>query len=219
LPGLVVEKPYTRWIAVPRSFGLLLPDHEIDVVRITELSFLGPAKTLEEPPLNVLDVTHLIEDITCDGRANLLYQILVIASVIRETVAFHLSLTGNSYSEIERSQDGTPLALWPLSPRLTRAVRLPNGDLAYETQDGETGGNKRIIAAANCLHVPLMSFDGIVGLSPIMQAARALGLAAASEKSHAALLPLIEAKEGKISSRVLLSLCVFVIESGRGILS
>jgi len=69
-----------------------------------------------------------------------------------------------------------------LNPRLTRAVRLPNRDLAFETQDGETVGNKRLIAAENCLHVPLMSFDGIVGLSPIMQAARALGLAAASEK-------------------------------------
>jgi HK97 family phage portal protein len=99
-----------------------------------------------------------------------------------ETVAFHLSLTGNSYSEIERTADGTPVALWPLSPRLTRPVRMPNGDLKYETQDGETGGNKRIIDAANCLHVPLMSFDGIVGLSPIMQAARALGLAAGAEK-------------------------------------
>jgi HK97 family phage portal protein len=99
-----------------------------------------------------------------------------------ETVAFHLSLTGNSYSEIERTKDGSPIALWPLNPRLTRAIRMPDGSLKYETQDGETGGNRRIIDAANMLHVPLMSFDGIVGLSPIQQAARALGLAAASEK-------------------------------------
>jgi len=69
-----------------------------------------------------------------------------------------------------------------LNPRLTRAIRLPNGDLAFETQDGETGGNRRIIPAANMLHIPLMSWDGIVGLSPIMQAARALGLATAAEK-------------------------------------
>jgi HK97 family phage portal protein len=118
-----------------------------------------------------------------------LYHLLSVAPnpettsfVYWETVAFHLSLTGNSYSEIERSTDGTPIALWPLNPRLTRAMRMPNGDLKYETQDGETGGNRRVIDAANVLHIPLMSFDGIVGLSPIMQAARALGLAAASEK-------------------------------------
>jgi HK97 family phage portal protein len=99
-----------------------------------------------------------------------------------ETVVTHLMLTGNSYSEIERSVSGDPVALWPLNPRLTRAVRLPNGDLAFETSDGELGANKRIIKATNCLHVPLMSLDGIVGLSPIMQAARSLGLAAASAK-------------------------------------
>jgi HK97 family phage portal protein len=95
---------------------------------------------------------------------------------------FHLSLTGNSYSEIERAQDGSPIGLWPLNPRLTRAIRLPSGDLAYQTQDGEIGGSYRVIQPPNMLHIPLMSFNGIVGLSPIMQAARALGLAAASEK-------------------------------------
>jgi HK97 family phage portal protein len=131
--------------------------------------------------------------ITPQGRVqefeNPLYHLLAVAPnsettsfVYWETVAFHLSLTGNSYSEIERAEDGSPVGLWPLNPRLTRAVRMPNGDLAYETTDGETGGNKRIIKAENCLHVPLMSFDGIVGLSPIMQAARSLGLAAASER-------------------------------------
>jgi HK97 family phage portal protein len=118
-----------------------------------------------------------------------LYHLLAVAPnpettsfVYWETVAFHLSLTGNSYSEIERAKDGSPIGLWPLSPRLTRALRMPDGSLKYETQDGETGGNKRIIDAANMLHVPLMSFDGLVGLSPIQQAARSLGLAAASEK-------------------------------------
>jgi HK97 family phage portal protein len=118
-----------------------------------------------------------------------LYHLLAIAPnsemtsfLFFETITFHLSLTGNSYSEIERSADGTPLALWPLNPRLTRAIRLPNGDLAYQTQDGEVGGSNRVIQAANMLHVPLMSYDGIVGLSPIQQAARALGLAAGAEK-------------------------------------
>jgi HK97 family phage portal protein len=99
-----------------------------------------------------------------------------------ETVTAHLSLTGNSYSEIERAADSTPLALWPLNPRLTKPMRMPNGDLAYETTDGETGGKRRILPADRVLHVPLTSFDGIVGLSPIMQAARALGVAVAVEK-------------------------------------
>jgi HK97 family phage portal protein len=99
-----------------------------------------------------------------------------------ELVTFHLVLTGNSYSQIERDSNGTPIALWPLHPRLTRPIRLPDGSLAYETRDGETGENRRIISANDCIHIPLTSWDGICGLSPIEQAARALGLAAASEK-------------------------------------
>jgi HK97 family phage portal protein len=99
-----------------------------------------------------------------------------------ETVTFHLVLTGNSYSQIERDGNGTPIALWPLHPRKTRPVRLPNGDLAFETSDGETGSNRRIIPAADVIHIPLTSWNGLVGMSPIEQAARALGLAAGAEK-------------------------------------
>jgi HK97 family phage portal protein len=99
-----------------------------------------------------------------------------------ETVTLHLNLSGNSYSQIERAEDGTPFALWPLNPHKTRVLRLPTGDLGYETQDGEVGGKWRFIAAKDMIHVPLLSRDGIVGLSPIQQAARSLGLAAASEK-------------------------------------
>ena len=97
--------------------------------------------------------------------------------VFFEVLTHHLCLTGNAYAEIER--DGTePVALWPLNPRLTRPVRLPNGELAYETTDGA----KRTLAAKDILHIPLTTYDGIVGLSPIQQAARCLGLAAAAEK-------------------------------------
>ena len=95
-----------------------------------------------------------------------------------ETVTHHLVLTGNSYSEIERAPDGTPVGLWPLNPRLTRPVRLPNGDLAYETTDGQ----RRTLKAQDVLHIPLTSFDGLVGLSPIQSCARTFGLTLAAEK-------------------------------------
>ncbi|MBS1798937.1 MAG: phage portal protein [Acidobacteria bacterium] len=95
-----------------------------------------------------------------------------------ETLTVHLNLTGNAYAQIQRS-NGVPIALWPLHPRLTRPVRLPSGDLAYETEDG---GQKRILKASDVLHVPLTSWDGLVGLSPIQQAARAIGLSIGAEK-------------------------------------
>ena len=65
-----------------------------------------------------------------------------------------------------------------MNPRLTRPVRLPTGELAYETTDGQ----RRTLKAENVLHCPLTSFDGIVGLSPIQSCARTFGLDIAAEK-------------------------------------
>ena len=45
-------------------------------------------------------------------------------------------------------------------------MRLPNGLLAYQTTVGVANGQKRIIAAADMLHFPLFSWDGLKGLSP-----------------------------------------------------
>jgi HK97 family phage portal protein len=166
--------------------GELINDHTALKISTVFACTRVLSESVASLPLRLLKITPtgLVRELV-----DPLYSLLAIAPNVEmtgymywQTVVFHMSLTGNSFSEIERSEDGTPIGLWPLNPRLTRAVRMPNGDLAFETQDGETGGNKRIIAAADCLHIPLMSFDGIVGLSPIMQAARALGLAAASEK-------------------------------------
>jgi HK97 family phage portal protein len=104
------------------------------------------------------------------------------AFIYFETIVRHLYLTGNCYSEVERSAGGDPVALWPLNPRLTRPIRLPNGDLAFETTDGELGSNKRVLKAKDVLHVPINAHDGIAGRSPIELASRSLGLAAASAK-------------------------------------
>jgi HK97 family phage portal protein len=116
-----------------------------------------------------------------------------------ETLMCHLALTGNAYVQIQRGADQTPIALWPLNPRLTNPVRLPSGTLAYKTSDGMNGGQTRILAAKDVIHIPLTSWDGLVGMSPIMQARQSLGLAAAAEKFGARLfangaIPLIALK-------------------------
>ena len=136
-------------------------------VRLLKVTPQGKVQELQDPIAYLLSVAANPE---------------MTAFVYFETLTFHLMLTGNAYSEIQRSEDGSPVALWPLNPRLTRAIRFPTGDLAYETSDGESGSSKRVIASKDCVHVLLMSHDGIVGLSPIMQAARSLGLAAAASK-------------------------------------
>jgi HK97 family phage portal protein len=93
-----------------------------------------------------------------------------------------LALTGNAYAQIARDDSGEITGLWPLNPRHTVPVRLADNSLAYKTSDGMPNGTTRIIAAADMLHCPLYSHDGILGLSPIMQARSTLGLARASEK-------------------------------------
>jgi HK97 family phage portal protein len=92
-----------------------------------------------------------------------------------------LALTGNCYAEIERNKWRDPVALWPLHPHKTKPVRIEN-ELMYQTTDGMAGGATRLIAPANVLHVPLFSFDGILGLSPIGLMRQSLGLAKATEK-------------------------------------
>ena len=110
-----------------------------------------------------------------------------------ESMVGALALTGNCYAEIQRDASQTAVALWPLHPQLTEPKRTARtadgkggGDLVYETTDGMDGtGKSRTIASANMIHVPLFSFDGVKGLSPISLARQGIGLARAAEKQGA----------------------------------
>ncbi|MGF7180395.1 phage portal protein [Tunturiibacter psychrotolerans] len=102
--------------------------------------------------------------------------------VVWEALAGAMALTGNSYAEILRNKEGSPVGIYPLDPRQTEPVRLPNGMLAYKTGVAVKDGLTRIIASADMLHFPLFSFDGLKGLSPIGQNRNSIGLAIASEK-------------------------------------
>lgn len=99
-----------------------------------------------------------------------------------ETMVGCLHLTGNCYAQIQRSKQGRPIGLWPLNPQCTAARRDNKQNLYYETSDGEINGRTRQIAAKDVLHVPLFSFDGITGLSPIALQRQGIGLARAAEK-------------------------------------
>ena len=99
-----------------------------------------------------------------------------------ETFVGSMALTGNGYAAIQRNDAGDVVSLWPLNPRLTVPHRLSSGELVYRTSDGMPNGAHRLIASADVLHCPLFSQDGIVGLSPIQQAATTLGTARAVEK-------------------------------------
>ena len=126
-----------------------------------------------------------------------LYQLLAVQPNPEMTPATFFStwvgcavLTGNGYAEIQR--DGSKaVALWPRNPRHVRprrakaSERLASGgtaqagDLVYEVNDA---GESRLVAAANMLHLPGLSMDGWIGLSPIQAARQTIGTAIAAEK-------------------------------------
>ncbi|MBB5066152.1 phage portal protein [Granulicella mallensis] len=98
-----------------------------------------------------------------------------------------LLITGNAYVRIVRNAAGQVSELFPLMPTITEPYRLPNGTLAYRTQQGQSNGTWKTLDADSVCHFRLLSMDGIKGLSPIQQAREALGLSRAAEKAGAKL--------------------------------
>lgn len=96
----------------------------------------------------------------------------------RETLQHHLSLWGNAYAEKEFDGAGRVIALWPLLPDRTRAIRH-NGEKVYVTNVNhkEVG-----LDADRVLHIPGLGFDGLQGYSPLALARQSMGLAAATEE-------------------------------------
>lgn len=106
-------------------------------------------------------------------------------AVLFETLAMNTALTGNGYLEIIWDKPGIVHSLYPLSSHKTTPKRLPTGELVYETTDGMTNGEARIIKAADVIHVPLFSEDGLKGISPIAKNRETLGLSQAQVKMGA----------------------------------
>ena len=97
---------------------------------------------------------------------------------LRCQIQAHALSWGNGYAEIQRDQAGTPIALWPLLPDRTW-LRKRDGEVWYETT---VGGQLFRIEAADMLHILGMSFDGLVGHSPLTIAREAVGLGLALEE-------------------------------------
>jgi len=98
----------------------------------------------------------------------------------RETMMAHLSLWGNSYSEIQYNYAGQPCALWPLRPDwMTVRRELRTGHLVYTFTSPYTG--TRDLDPAQVLHIPGLSFDGLIGKSPITIQRESLGLSQAAQ--------------------------------------
>ncbi len=97
------------------------------------------------------------------------------AMTVRQTIQGHAALRGNGYAEIEYDNAGHVRGLWPLRPDRTRPVILENDELWYETVIPKTGELIRL-PAYRIFHLLGLSGDGLIGYSPIRQAAEAIGV-------------------------------------------
>jgi len=108
--------------------------------------------------------------------------------VFRQTLMSHLLLYGNAYAQIIRDAGGRIQALYPLFPDKMDVNRAENGQLYYtywRSADEKHKGDKTggvILHKDEVLHIPGLSFDGLVGYAPIALAKNPIGLAIAAEE-------------------------------------
>ena len=91
----------------------------------------------------------------------------------RETCMGHILLWGNAYSQIVRDGLGRAVELWPLFPDRMKVMRTESGRLEYRYTP--SGSAPRNLDAAEVFHLRWWSHDGIIGMSPIMMLAEAIG--------------------------------------------
>jgi HK97 family phage portal protein len=102
------------------------------------------------------------------------------AMVARETMQAHCLTWGNAYAEIERNQNGEPIALWPLRPDYVKPERAANGEIVYRVKP--PSGRDALVPYEDMLHIPGLGYDGLMGYSVIHKAREAIGLGLATER-------------------------------------
>lgn len=98
----------------------------------------------------------------------------------REMMMLHLIFWGNFYAEIEEDGAGEVTALWPLLPWKMTVFRDSSGKIGYKYKLPDN--TEKIIPKDYMLHIPGLSFDGLVGKSLISCAREAIGLGLALEE-------------------------------------
>lgn len=106
------------------------------------------------------------------------------AQAIEESLYWSALLWGNGYAEIQRDGAGKFLALWPLESDRVTPKRDESGEFYYEVSQ-PTGGITRV-SPMRMFHLRGPSLYGFVGDSMVYRAAKAIGIAHASQVFSAA---------------------------------
>lgn len=132
----------------------------------------GGKKIAENHPLNVLLHTSPNPEMTaCD---------------VRQVQMSHLLLRGMSYTQIIRLTTGKIAQLIPLLPQDMEMDRTSSGDLIYVYDDPDTG-SERTFRSSEIWRISGLSWNGLVGLTPISLARESWGLSLAQEEQAAKL--------------------------------
>jgi HK97 family phage portal protein len=106
----------------------------------------------------------------------------------REAMMANLLIYGNAYAQIIRDGSGKVTALYPLVPYKMDVWRSESGHIYYnywldkDEANAEKGSGKIILRKDEVLHIPGLSFNGLIGFSPIALAKNAIGMAIAAEE-------------------------------------
>lgn len=105
------------------------------------------------------------------------------AFTLRNTIQGHTLLWGNGYLEVQRTNEGRPVALWPMLPDRTAIDRVEiDGAPRYRYRTSLPDGTQAMLDPADVIHIPALGFDGLRGYSPIWLARQAVGLGLALEQ-------------------------------------
>lgn len=104
------------------------------------------------------------------------------AMSFRETMASHILAWGNAYAEKELDALGRVKALWPWPPNKVEVHRDQNTRQIYYLVQVDESGQKKKFLREQVLHIPGLSFNGLVGYSPIGKLRESIGMAAALEE-------------------------------------
>jgi HK97 family phage portal protein len=101
----------------------------------------------------------------------------------RETMMWHMVLTGNAFAFINRLSNGNIAELIPVQPQQVNVRRLSDYSLVYEITDDF--GNRAQFEQDEILHICGPSWNGWIGLDPVRLAREAIGLGLATEEHGA----------------------------------
>jgi HK97 family phage portal protein len=103
----------------------------------------------------------------------------------RETLMFHLMLTGNAFVFVNRLSNGKIFDLTPIQPGRVEVTQEADTRLRYKVKGDK--GDIREFPAAAIWHLRGASWDSVIGMDAVKLARESIGLAMALEQSHTAM--------------------------------